>query len=108
MSRAQNLRVVKDVSSPNDLQAWWLPFTANRAFKKSPRLVVRAKDMHYFAADGRAVLDGAAGLSCCDAGHNPERIGAAIHAQAEEPDFAPPFQLAHPQAFTIAPRILAL
>src|ERR687893_519012 len=105
MSRAHSLRAANDASNPNDLGAWWLPFTANRAFKKSPRLVTRAKDMHYFTADGRAVLDGAAGLWCCNAGHNRDPIVSAIQAQAAELDFAPPFQFAHPKAFTLASRL---
>jgi beta-alanine--pyruvate transaminase len=108
MSRAHSLRAANDVSSPNDLEAWWLPFTANRAFKQRPRLVTRAKDMHYYTADGRAVLDGAAGLWCCNAGHNRDSIVSAIQAQAEELDFAPSFQFAHPKAFTLASRIAEL
>jgi beta-alanine--pyruvate transaminase len=108
MSRAQNLRLVDTPSTPNDLEAWWLPFTANRAFKQRPRLVARAKDMHYYTADGRAVLDGAAGLWCCNAGHNREPIVSAIQRQAEELDFAPPFQFAHPKAFTLASRLAEL
>jgi beta-alanine--pyruvate transaminase len=108
MSRAQNLRLVDTPSTPNDLEAWWLPFTANRAFKQRPRLVTRAKDMHYFTADGRAVLDGAAGLWCCNAGHNREPIVAAIQRQAEELDFAPPFQFGHPKAFALASRLAQL
>src|ERR1044072_4919750 len=48
-------------SVPNDLQAFWVPFTPNRAFKKAPRLIVRAKDMHYYTVDGKAVIDGSAG-----------------------------------------------
>ena len=59
---------------PNDLEAFWMPFTANRSFKKRPRIVVRAKDMHYYTAEGRAVLDGAAGMWCCNAGHNRDTI----------------------------------
>ncbi|MDB5544438.1 MAG: aminotransferase, partial [Hyphomicrobiales bacterium] len=54
---------------PNDLAAWWMPFTANRAFKASPRLITRAKDMHYFTSDNRRILDSVAGLWCCNAGH---------------------------------------
>jgi beta-alanine--pyruvate transaminase len=94
--------------SPNDLEAYWMPFTANRAFKKRPRLVVRAKDMHYYKADGSAVLDGAAGMWCCNAGHNRSPIVEAIQRAAAELDYAPPFQFAHPQAFTLANRIAAL
>src|SRR5215203_4729702 len=108
MSRAHSLRAANDASSPNDLDAWWLPFTSNRAFKQRPRLVTRAKDMHYYTADGRAVLDGAAGLWCCNAGHNREPIVEAIQTQAAELDFAPPFQFGHPKAFALASRIAAL
>jgi beta-alanine--pyruvate transaminase len=93
---------------PNDLEAYWMPFTPNRAFKKAPRLIVRAKDMHYYTDDGRAVLDGTAGLWCCNAGHNRAPIVDAIKRQAEELDYAPAFQFGHPRAFELASRIAAL
>ena len=92
----------------NDLDAFWLPFTPNRAFKRAPRLISRAKDMHYFTPDGRAVLDGLAGLWCSNAGHNRDPIVAAIQRQAAELDFSPAFQFAHPKAFSLASRIAAL
>jgi len=93
---------------PNDLEAFWLPFTPNRAFKRAPRLIARAKNMHYFTPEGRAVLDGTAGLWCCNAGHNREPIVEAIKHQAEQLDYAPAFQFAHPQSFELASRIAAL
>src|SRR5271157_5896243 len=93
---------------PNNLEAFWVPFTPNRAFKRAPRLISRAKDMHYFTPDGRAVLDGLAGLWCSNAGHNRDPIVAAIQSQAEELDFSPAFQFAHPKAFALASRIAAL
>src|SRR5215471_259150 len=93
---------------PNDLEAYWLPFTANRAFKAAPRLIARAKDMHYYTPDGRAVLDGTAGLWCTNAGHNRDPIVAAITAQAAELDYAPAFQFSHPKAFELASRVAAL
>jgi beta-alanine--pyruvate transaminase len=93
---------------PNDLEAYWLPFTANRAFKASPRLIARAKDMHYYTPDGRAVLDGTAGLWCTNAGHNRDPIVEAIRAQAAELDYAPAFQFSHPKAFELASRVAAL
>jgi beta-alanine--pyruvate transaminase len=93
---------------PNDLESFWLPFTPNRAFKRAPRLIARAKDMHYFTTDGRAVLDGTAGLWCTNAGHNRDPIVAAIARQAEELDYAPAFQFAHPKSFELASRIAAL
>src|SRR6266478_9827236 len=93
---------------PNDLEAYWMPFTPNRAFKKAPRLITRAKDMYYYAADGRAVLDATAGLWCCNAGHGRDEIVSAIKRQAEELDYAPAFQFAHPYAFELASRVAAL
>src|SRR6202163_530757 len=93
---------------PNDLESFWLPFTPNRDFKRAPRLIARAKDMHYFTPEGRAVLDGTAGLWCTNAGHNRDPIVAAIQRQAEELDYAPPFQFATPQAFELASRVAAL
>jgi beta-alanine--pyruvate transaminase len=93
---------------PNDLESYWLPFTPNRAFKKAPRLIARAKDMHYITADGRRVLDATAGLWCCNAGHNREPIVEAIRAQAGELDYAPAFQFAHTKAFELASRVAAL
>src|ERR1700761_3137362 len=88
-----------------DLDAFWMPFTDNRAFKAGPRLLASAKDMHFFTTDGRAILDGTAGLWCVNAGHGRERITQAIQAQAGILDFAPTFQLAHPLAFTAAGRL---
>jgi beta-alanine--pyruvate transaminase len=93
---------------PNDLDAYWMPFTANRAFKQRPRMVAHAKDMHYFTPDGRAILDGAAGLWCANAGHSRAPIVAAIQQQAAELDFAPPFHFGHPKVFAAASRIAAL
>ena len=93
---------------PNDLESYWLPFTPNRAFKAAPRLIARAKDMHYYTPDGHEVLDGTAGLWCTNAGHNRDPIVAAIRAQAAELDYAPAFQFAHPKAFELANRVAAL
>src|ERR1700719_3975924 len=98
----------KPAPKPNDLAAFWMPFTANRSFKKRPRIVVRAKDMHYYTAEDRAVLDGAAGMWCCNAGHNRDTTADAIRAEAQPLDSPPPFQFAHPKAFSLASRIAAL
>jgi beta-alanine--pyruvate transaminase len=99
---------LKPTNVPNDLEPLWMPFTPNRAFKKNPRMIVGAKDMHYIAADGRRLLDGSAGLWCTNAGHNRDPIVRAIQAQAAELDYAPAFQFAHPKAFELAARIAAL
>ncbi len=92
--------------APNDLSAFWMPFTANRQFKQNPRMFVAAKDMHYTTADGRQVLDGTAGLWCCNAGHARPKIVEAIAKQAAELDYAPAFQMGHPKAFELANRLV--
>ena len=94
------------LNTPNDLRAFWMPFTANRQFKKEPRLFVGAKDMHYTTHDGRTVLDGTAGLWCVNAGHCRPKITEAIREQAGELDYAPAFQLGHPKAFELANRLV--
>ena len=93
-------------TTPNDLRAFWMPFTANRQFKKAPRMFVGAKDMHYVTADGRKVLDGTAGLWCVNAGHCRPKITQAIAEQAAELDYAPAFQMGHPKAFELANRLV--
>src|SRR6266571_9543480 len=95
-------------TAPNDLESYWLPFTPNRSFKRAPRMIVRAKDMHYYTAEKRAVLDGTAGLWCTNAGHNRDPIVAAIKRAAEELDYSPAFQFAHAAAFELASRIATL
>ncbi len=92
----------------NDLDAYWIPFTPNRAFNRAPRLLARAKELHYYTPDGRAVFDGLAGLWCTNAGHNRDPIVAAISSQAAELDYAAAFHFAHPKSFELASRIAAL
>jgi beta-alanine--pyruvate transaminase len=91
-----------------DLDAYWMPFTANRQFKKAPRMLVKASGMHFWTEDGRQLLDGIAGLWCVNAGHARPKIVQAIQTQAAELDFAPPFQMAHPKAFQLAERVAAI
>jgi beta-alanine--pyruvate transaminase len=90
----------------NDLDAFWMPFTANREFKQSPRLFVSADRMHYVTDDGRRVLDGTSGLWCVNAGHCRPKIVEAISRQAAELDFAGTFQMGHPKAFECASRLI--
>lgn len=88
-----------------ELEAFWMPFTANRQFKAQPRLFVAAQDMHYTTADGRQVLDGTAGLWCVNAGHCRPRIVEAVQRQVATLDYAPAFQMGHPGAFHLADRL---
>ena len=91
--------------APNALDAFWMPFTANKAFKAHPRLLARAEGMFYFTPGGSPVLDGTAGLWCVNAGHGRAEITAAIQAQAAAMDFAPTFGVSHPLAFAAASKL---
>jgi beta-alanine--pyruvate transaminase len=92
-------------SRPNNLDAFWMPYSDNRYFKGTPRLLARAEGMHYWTADGQEILDGTAGLWCCNAGHGRREITEAIQKQAAVMDFAPTFQLGHSVAFEAAARV---
>ncbi len=92
----------------NNLDAFFMPFTANRQFKKNPRMLAKAKGVHYWTPEGRKIIDGTAGLWCVNAGHGREEIKAAIAKQLDEMDYAPSFQMGHPKAFELAARHAAL
>ena len=96
---------MNEVTRPNNLDAFWMPYSNNRAFKATPRLLARAEGMYYYTNDNREVLDGTAGLWCCNAGHGRREIVEAIQKQAAVMDFAPTFQMGHPIAFQAAARL---
>ena len=93
---------------PNDLETYWMPFTANRQFKAHPRLMVGAQGMHYQSVDGRKILDGTAGLWCVNAGHARREIADAVQKQVLTLDYSPAFQMGHPAVFEAAARVAAL
>jgi beta-alanine--pyruvate transaminase len=93
---------------PNDLEPFWMPFTANRHFKSRPRLLSEAKDMHYSTPEGRKILDATAGLWCVNAGHGREKIVKAVQAQVAKLDFAPSFNMGHPISFELAARLTSM
>jgi beta-alanine--pyruvate transaminase len=90
------------------MDAFWMPFTANRQFKQEPRLLAKASGMYFWTPEGREVLDGIAGLWCVNAGHARPKIVKAIAEQAQELDFAPPFNMGHPKAFELAEKLVEL
>jgi beta-alanine--pyruvate transaminase len=96
------------VGRANSLDAYWMPFTPNRAFKADPRMLARAEGMYYFTADGRPILDGTSGLWCVAAGHNRPRIVEAIRRAAGELDYAHSFNMGHPVAFELAARLAGI
>lgn len=88
-----------------NLDAYWMPFTANREFRKSPRIFTRAEGAYFYTDDGRKVFDGLSGLWCTGAGHNRPEIAAAVHDQLRTLDYAPAFQYGHPAVFELAERV---
>ena len=94
--------------SQGDLDAFWMPYTANRQFKANPRLLVRAAGMSYWTADGAEVLDAVAGLWCVNAGHGRREITEAVTRQLGTMEYAPAFQMGHPIAFELANRLAAI
>ncbi len=110
---------MNDIARPNQfsadvavgqaaLDAFWMPFTANRQYKSQPRLLARAEGMHYYTPEGRKLIDSAAGLWCVNAGHCRKPIVDAIAQAAGTLDFAPTFQMGHPLAFQLAETLVAL
>lgn len=90
------------------MDAYWMPFTANRQFKANPRILVAAKDMHFTTDDNRSILDGTAGLWCVNAGHARETIAEAVKQQVLRLDYSPAFQMGHPGAFELAERLVKM
>ena len=88
--------------------ALWMPFTANRAFKKDPKVVAKAKGMILVDEGGHELLDGSAGLWCVNAGHGRKQIAEAVANQIETLDYSSGFQLGTPGAFKVAEKIKAL
>lgn len=95
-------------TASQSLDALWMPFTANKAYKAHPRILVSAKDMHYRSDDGREILDGTAGLWCVNAGHCRQSIVDAMMQAATTLDYAPGFQMGHPLMFALAGRLAAV
>ncbi|MEG3925509.1 aspartate aminotransferase family protein [Microcoleus sp. D3_18a_C4] len=91
-----------------NMDAYWMPFTANRQFKANPRMLVSAKDMHFTSDDNRSILDGTAGLWCVNAGHARETIAEAVKQQVLRLDYSPAFQMGHPGAFELAERLVKM
>lgn len=91
-----------------DMSAFWMPFTANRQFKAEPRLFAEAAGMYYRTPEGHAVMDGAAGLWCVNAGHGRLEIAEAVAGQLMRLDYAPSFQMSHPLAFEFANALTAI
>ncbi|MDH2293602.1 aspartate aminotransferase family protein [Cobetia sp. 1AS1] len=94
--------------SQEQLDAYWMPYTANRQFKQDPRIITKAQGAYFTDSQGRQIFDGLSGLWTCGAGHCRPEIAEAVSAQLRELDYAPAFQYGHPKAFELAHRIKTL
>ncbi len=90
------------------LDSFWMPFTPNREFKASPRMVSSASGVTYQTEDGKTILDGTSGLWCVGAGHRHPKISEAMKTQIDMLDYASSFQVGHPGAFKLTDRIASL
>jgi beta-alanine--pyruvate transaminase len=108
IARPQHLAQQAASAAGHEMDAFWMPFTANRHFKSAPRLLERAEGMYYWTPEGRRILDGTAGLWCVNAGHCRTPIVEAIQRQAATMDFAPTFQMGHPLAFELSNRLMEI
>ncbi len=96
------------MSTPTDLEHYWMPFTDNRRFRRNPRLVSAAHDEYFVTPEGREVFDGMSTLWCSNAGHCRPAIVERITRQAATLDFVSSFSMGHPPAFELAARICDL
>ena len=107
-SAAKTFEATQFKPTPNNLEAFFMPFTSNKQFKAKPRLFVKAEGMHYTTIEGRKVIDASAGLWCMNCGHGRKEIAEAVSRQIAEMDYAPPFNMAHPASFELASRVAAM
>ncbi|MBT3557301.1 MAG: aspartate aminotransferase family protein, partial [Rhodospirillales bacterium] len=86
----------------NSLENHWMPFTSNKEFKASPRLIVKGEGVYFTDHMGGTVIDGSSGLFCCPLGHGRKDIADAVHEQLLENSYASPFMTSTPGAFELA------
>ena len=89
----------------DDMQAYWMPYTPNRYFRKNPKVMASAKGVYYTDDHGRKLFDGASGLWTSPLGHGDPRIIEAIQKQYQKMDYVPAFQMASKETFRLANRI---
>ena len=89
----------------NSLENHWIPFTSNREFKESPRLIVKGEGVYFTDHKGGQIIDGSSGLFCCPLGHGRKEIAEAVYQQLLQNDYASPFMTSTPGAFELAQKV---
>tara|TARA_Y100000590_G_scaffold373393_1_gene437067 strand:+ start:16028 stop:17365 length:1338 start_codon:yes stop_codon:yes gene_type:complete len=97
--------VTENKELPNSLEEHWMPFTSNRDYKNSPRLMVKAEGVYYTDHHGNLLIDASSGLFCNPAGHSRPEIKEAVANQLEKLDYVQPFQQGFEGSFELARRI---
>jgi beta-alanine--pyruvate transaminase len=92
----------------NHDQAFWLPYTANRAFWKSPRVIKAARGHYYTAEDGQQLLDAFSGLWTSGLGHCHPAIVSAVQEQVATLDYSMGFQMTNDRAIALAREVADL
>tara|TARA_R110002096_G_scaffold6409_1_gene29669 strand:- start:31253 stop:32575 length:1323 start_codon:yes stop_codon:yes gene_type:complete len=95
-------------TTKTDLDAYWLPYTANRDFKSKPRVIRAASGHHYTAQDGTQLYDTFSGLWTSGVGHCHPKIVAAVQQQVAELDYCMSFQVTNNKAIELANRVTAM
>jgi beta-alanine--pyruvate transaminase len=95
-------------SAAETLDAYWMPFTANRDFKSRPRMIRSAAGHFYVANDGRRLYDFFSGLWTSGVGHCHPKIVAAVQKQVAELDYAIAFQVGNNPSAELAARVVEL
>ncbi len=92
-------------TTQRSLDAYWLPFTANRDFKAKPRVISGASGHYYSTADGTKLYDMFSGLWTSGIGHCHPKIVAAVQKQVAQLDYCMGFQVTNNKAIELADRV---
>ena len=95
-------------AAADKLDAYWMPFTANRDFKKKPRVIKGAAGHYYTTVDGRKLYDTFSGLWTSGIGHCHPTIVAAVQKQVAELDYCMGFQVTNDKALELAERVVKM
>lgn len=104
----QYSQITPTATSQLKLDAHWMPFSANRNFRRDPRFIVGAEGSYLIDDQGRRIFDSLSGLWTCGAGHNRKEIQDAVAKQLGTLDYAPGFQYGHPLSYRLAEKITEL
>ena len=92
-------------TAASNLDAYWMPFTANRDFKAKPRVISGAAGHYYSMDDGTKLYDTFSGLWTSGIGHCHPKIVEAVQQQVAKLDYCMSFQVTNNKAIELADRV---